>query len=106
MDTLNIPYLVTVISTEISIDSKTVYVELFNINKLVTSGVSCVSNLAGMAFLNSTDGATKAPASIQNKYIPKDLVFIRLSCTIDAYAMDNRIQQDLLYLSFCLELPQ
>ena len=91
MDTLSIPDLVTVVSTEIPIDSTIAYVEASDINKLVTSSVSCVSNLTGIVLLNSTGGATKAPALIQNKDRPKDLAFIRLSCTINASTMDNRI---------------
>ena len=59
-----------------------------------------------MTFLNSTGGATRATASIQNKDRSKDLVFIRLSYTIDASAVDNIIQKDPLYLSCCLKIPQ
>ena len=105
IDTLSIPDLVTAVSTEIPIDSMTAYVEVSNINKLVTSDVSCVSNFPGMAFLYSTGGATKSPASIKIRDSPKDLAFIRLSCTIDASTMDDMIQQDPLYLSFLLKIP-
>ena len=68
MDTLGIPGLVTTVSSDIPVDSMTVCVEASDMNKLAMCGVSCVVNLTGMAFINSTGGTTKAP----------DLLLIRI----------------------------
>ena len=59
MDTLSIPDLVTIVSSEIPVDSTTVYVKASDMKKLVIGSVSCVANLTGMAFVNITSGTSK-----------------------------------------------
>ena len=65
IDTVSILELVTAVSTEIPINSTTTYVEASDMKKLIIDGVSCVTNLHGIAFINSTGGTTKAPASLK-----------------------------------------
>ena len=106
MDTLSISDLVTTVSSKIPVNSTTAYVEASEVKKLIIGSVSCVSNLSGMVFINSTGATAKVLTSLLNKDRPKDLAYTRLACNIDASVIDNRIKQDPLYLSVCLKLLQ
>ena len=92
MDTLSTPDLVTAAPSEIPVDSTTAYIEAFDVRTLIMDSVSCIHNLSGMAFIKSTRGQPKAPTSLLSKDRPKDIVFIRLACTIDGSGIDDRIQ--------------
>ena len=67
MDTLSIPDLVTVVSSEISVDSTTSYVKASDARKIIVDSVLCVDNLSGMAFTNSSGYQAKSPTSLINK---------------------------------------
>ena len=104
-DNMVIPDLVTVFSTEILLDATTAYVEATEIKKEVFACIYDLSNISGISFLNGGGGLVKTPSSILDNNRTKNLVFIKLSCTIDATSVDDRICQELLYLSFCIKLP-
>ena len=100
VDNLTIPDLVTVVSTEIPLNTTTSFMEADVVNKDIFTRVFDVINLSGISFLNGAGGITKTPASAADKDRTKDLTFIRLSCTINAHILDARILQEPLYLSF------
>ena len=83
MDTPRIPDLGTTVSLEIPVDSTTSYVKALDTRKRIVDSVSCIDNLSGMVFTNSSGCQAKAPTSLRNKNRPKYLSFIRLVCTIN-----------------------
>ena len=91
MDNLSIPDLITSVSTEIPLDTTTLFVEDDVVKLEVLSRIKDVSSLSSVSFLTSGGGQTKTPVSIDNKDRTKDLSYIRLSCTINAHDVDKRI---------------
>ena len=92
--------LITTIALEIHINTTTTYVEANVVKKGVMDAVYSVANLTGLAFLNSTGQIVKNLVSVADADRIKDLAYLRLSCTIDANLMDDRIKQDPLCLGF------
>ena len=91
IDNLSTPDLITTVSSEAPIDTTASFVETEDVKKDIMNGIFSVSNLMGLAFLNSSGKVAKNPVSIDAKDRTKDLVYLRLSCTIDAAEMDDRI---------------
>ena len=83
VDNLGILDLLTVVSTEVHLDTTTSYIEAEVIKKTVLSSILNIVNLLGVSFLNGTGGTIKTPATTDKKYRTKDMIYIRLSCTID-----------------------
>ena len=100
MDNLSIPDLVTMVSTEISLDNTTVFMEVDVIKKDILTRIFDVSNRSVISFLINDEGITKTPLSVAYKDCTKDLTFIRLSCTINTHSFDASILQEPSCLSF------
>ena len=100
MDNLAIPDLITVVSTELPLDTATSFTEAEVMKRNIMSRIYDVTNLCGVLFLTSTSGQAKTPVSIDNKDHTKEMDFIRISCTIDTHDIDKRVHQEPLCLDF------
>ena len=106
IDNLSIPDLPNVVSTEVPLDTTTSYVAAEVVKKQILASFLDVFNLTGVSFLNGTGGLAKTLATTANTDRIKDILYIRLSYSIDAKHVDKKIEQEPLYVSFCLNLPQ
>ena len=93
MDSLAIPDLITVVSTELPLDTTTSFTEEEVVKRNIASRIYNITNLCGVSFLTSTGSQVNTPASIDNKDRTKETTFIRISCTINAHNIDKRVQQ-------------
>ena len=91
MDSLAIPDLINVVSTELPLDTTTSFTEAEVVKRNISSRIYDVPKLCSVSFLTSTGGQANIPAYIDNKDRTKDIVFIRFSYTIDAHNIDNRV---------------
>ena len=91
MDNFVIPDLVTVISTELPLETTTSFTEVEVAKRNIVSHIYDVTNLYGVSFLTSTGSQAKTPAFIYNKDRTKDMDFIQISCTIDDHKIDKRV---------------
>ena len=106
MNNLSIPDLITLVSTKIPLDTTTSLAEADAIKMKFLSCIYDATNISGVSFLTSGRDQVKTPASIDDKDRTKNLVFIWLSCTIDAHNLGSIVFQEVLCLYFCLKLLQ
>ena len=93
IDNLSILDLLNIVSTEVPLDTTTLYVAAEVVKKQILVSILDVSNLTGVSFLNGTGGLAKTPATTANTDRTKDIVYTRHSYTIDANYVDKRIEQ-------------
>ena len=92
IDNLSTLNLITTVSSEVHMDNATLFIEADAVKKNIMESIYTVSHLTGLKFLISSGNVAKNPSSIDDKDFTKDLAYIRLSCTIDANKIDNRIK--------------
>ena len=104
LESLNVSSLLNVVTMQMPLDIATAYVDAENIKKAILGIILDVYNLFWISFLNSTGENIETLLTTTNTDHARGLLYIRLSCTINANKPDKRVEQEALWVSLCLKL--
>ena len=105
VDAHSVADVISLVSTELHIDTSTAYQESQSASKNILDAVLNINNLEPVSFLTST-GATVSMLDFTDiEKLPTDVTFVKFRCNMDVATLDKRVKSaPKLKFLFCVKL--